>query len=1166
MKKCKKVFRLTIIISILHTIQKLTVLNKLKYFFGILFLCLSSFVFAQEKPETAYNFSFKRFGANQGLSLSAASCILQDKYGFMWVGTSDGLFRFDGYQFISFRYNPEDDKSISGNIINCILEDSKGNIWVGTDNGGLCYYDRNSRSFVRIPKLYWKKEMYKIQSISSLLEDSNGRIWFSNSQFQYFVLDTKSLEIFPLKYDLLERLPDYYRVTSMFEDKNKTVWLATQFGLYYSLNTNKKSNDTFFAEKIFKKIPDMGFHSIVPNPRSNDSIYLVTNFGDFLSFNVTTGAYKYEYKQLSNALSQKFENVQSAIIDKLGNWWVATYKGGLYYYSIKTRTVQIIKNEVYNTNSLSFNFTNKVYEDKDGLIWVCTDGGGINLLNPKASVFEVYQHSPFNANSLSNNDVWGIYATSDYWLAGTSDGLTYYDKKNDVFKKFVFEEQANSGSASSFYSSVEKAGESKFWVGSDGDGIFSVDLNTGKMEKLLIKNLKNIGASGNSVSCFIEQNNELWIGTYNEGLLRYDFESQTAKLYKHSASPNSIAQNAITSLHFTPDGHLWIGTQDNGVNRLNITSDQFTWISTTSKGTGHLSSDVAVSLMEDKHSTLWVGTERGVNAINTKSNQVYAFNKLPGGSIDIVYSVVEDNFDNIWMSTNKGIFSFKNPGFNNLFNNQRVADSIIETSLRNFDDTDGLPSKEFNQGAFSKDETGQIYFGGVNGLVSFEPEQILKLQPPKPRLYLQSFNLFEKSITLDTIFNDKKRIELSYKDNYFSIEFVSPNYLNPNKIKYRYMLEGLDNNWITTSYQQKISYPNVSPGTYRFRINVTDSNGRWMDDEKSFSIIIEPPFWKTNVFYAASILLIIAAMASYTRLRERSLRRENRLLEEKVVLRTKDVLSQKEIVEEKSLALEDALLKINENINYSAKIKGAILPTLGEIQKLFPETFIVYRPKIAVSGDFYFFAKQDTASRKSKYAVLGVADSSGHGVPGALMSVIGSTLLNDIVNLKGITKPAHILDELQLGVRETLKITEANNYDAEKIELVMCKFNFENNQLEYAGAKLSAYIVRNHQVIELKGDKMVIGAGSANLYERFTENLFQLQKGDCIYLCTDGFANQFGGEKNKKFKTYRLKEMLVTLHTTSHIRQSEEMNRIFDQWKGANEQVDDMLIVGLRYE
>jgi ligand-binding sensor domain-containing protein/serine phosphatase RsbU (regulator of sigma subunit) len=1120
---------------------------------------------SQVLQKNLINYSFKNFGPKEGLPLSETNCIIQDKFGLMWVGTSDGLYRFDGYEFVEFKFDPEDEFSLPGNLVNCLMEDKEGNIWVGTDNGGLSVLNRKSKKFQRVTKLLWKKEMYKLQSISSILQDSNGNIWFSNSQFQYFILDNKTWEIHPIKYDLLERMPDYYRVTNMYEDKNKTVWLATQFGLYYSLSNYKNANGTFLGNKIYKKIPEMSFQAIQPNKNSNDSIFLVTNEGKILSYNINTNAYKEEVKEISDFLSKSFDIVQSAVIDKEGNWWVATYRSGLLLFHKKHQKLYKLEHEMYNSNSLSFNFLNKVYEDANGLIWVCTGGGGLDLINPKASTFNVFQNQLFDANSICSNDIWCAYSNKEFVLAGTSSGLALYDKKSKKFKKYDFIEPGNKSSLVSVYHCITRDSKGNYWVGTDGEGLLKLDPYTGKMERLEIRNLKALGIYAQTVLSVAFKNNEIWIGTAGEGLIRYDIASKTAKVYKHNSAPNSIAQNIVTCLHFTDDNSLWISLQDNGVNRLDIAKEQFTWISTISKTTGHLSSDVAVSIVEDSYGTLWIGTERGLSAINVKNNKVYTFNKLAGGSLDLVYGIVEDKQKQLWISTNRGVFTFHLPSPALLFEQPAKADQLIEKTLRNFDDQDGLPSNEFNQGAYFIDSTGTIYFGGINGLVFFDPLKVKEIQISAPKLYLQSFNLFEKSLEMDTIFDSKKLINLKYFENYFSIEFVSPSYLNPGKTRYRYILEGLDKSWITSSYQYKISYPNVPPGEYKFRIKVTDANGKWSSTEKSFRIIISPPFWRTKYFYVLSVILIIAVITAYTRLRERALKRENRILEEKVKLRTTDVMQQKEIIERKSIELEHALLNINDNINYSNKIKRAILPHLTEIKKLFPETFIIYNPKMIVGGDFYFFSKQENSKRQAKSAVLGIADASGHGVPGALMSVIGLTILNDIVNLKGITKPAHILDELQLGVKETLKITEKNNYEAENMACAICKFDFEKNILEYAGAKQNIYIVRNQEIICLKGDRMRIGAGSANLYERFTENTFQLKHGDYIYLCTDGFSNQFGGEKGKKFKTKRLKEMLVSLHTTSHVIQDEQINFIFDQWKGDQDRVDDLLIAGIRY-
>ncbi len=1122
---------------------------------------------AQEKTNnlSESNFNIRNYGSNDGLTLSSSNCVLQDKFGIIWVGTSDGLYQFDGYNFIVYKYTPEDSISISGNIINCISEDSKGNIWVGTDNGGLCVLDRGSMKFTRMPKLYWEKELYNLQSISSIIEDSNHNIWFSNSQFQYFILDRKTLHITPLKYDLLDRLPDYYRVTSMFEDKNKTIWMATQFGLYYSISNYQKVNNTLLASKIYKKIPELSFQTLRPNANSTDSIYLITSNGLFLSFNINNGAYKYVCTALSKVLMDSKEQIQSALIDRNNNWWVATYRGGLYLYNNKTCKIDHLTNDIYNRNSLSNNFLNNLYEDKNGNIWVCTDGGGLDRINPRASNFTIYQKSLFNKQSIANNDVWSIYANKDIILAGTSAGISYINQKTNQISNYDFIEKGTKQSAVAFYSFIKPDPYGNLWVGTDGEGLLRFDLKKKSFSRVEIRNLKSLGISAISVSCIAFSGDEVWIGTYNEGLIRMNRKTGVAKVYKRSSRPNSIAQNAITALHFTDESTLWIALQDNGLNCLNINSEQFAWYSTTSKTTSHLSSDIVVSFIEDSYGTLWAGTEHGINAISPRDNKIYSFNKLPSGSIDIVYGIVEDKQKNLWFSTNKGLYSIKLLPPEILFNQPKKADRLIENSLRNFDENNGLPANEFNQGAYFIDSSGTIYFGGINGMVVFRPEQLLSKAKPNTFLYISSFNLFDKRLKLDTLINYKKEIKLNYNQNYFSIEFVSPNYLNPDKTRYKYILEGLDKDWTISPYQNKVSYSNVSPGTYTFRLQVTDSNGKIAQEEKSFRVIISSPLWESKIFYLAIILLFLLGLKVFTEYRERNLRRNNLVLEEMVKKRTADVIEQKDLVEKKSKALEEALYNINENVIYSEKIKQAMLPEIREINKLFPETFVIYCPKMVVSGDFYFFSRQETIQDKPKHAVLGVADCSGHGVPGALMSVIGLTILNDVVELKGITRPSHILDELQLGIKETLRISHDYNFEAESIESAICKFNFETNEMEYACARIPIYIIRDNRLIELKGDNMKIGAGSNNVYERFTNKLFQLEHGDFIYLCTDGFSNQFGGENGKKFKSERFKNMLLNLSTTSFIIQKEQISQIFEQWKGDHVRVDDLLILGFRY-
>jgi ligand-binding sensor domain-containing protein len=563
------------------------------------------------------------------------------------------------------------------------MEDDNGNIWIGTDNGGICCYVRRTKSFKRFPELYWKKEMFKIQSVTAIKQDSNGNIWFANSFFQYFIIDQNTLEIQPLKYEINEPIPEYYRISSMLEDKNKTMWLGTHYGLYYALVNNKSNKNNLFTERVFKKIPQITINDLFPNPQTSDSIYIVSNEGKIISFNVNNGGFKYEYTDIANEFTKNNETIQSTIIDKHGNWWFASMRGGLYQYEKSRQRLHNFQNQVFNLNSLSFNYLNHIYEDKQGLIWICTDGGGINFINPYAGNFDVYKYNPLDKNSISDNDIWSIYADKNYWIAGGSKGLSFYNKKDGKFTICEINKSSNKEASLSFYSAIKKAPDGDIYIATEGAGVFIFDPVRKKFTPIKIQNIKDIGTSCMSISSIaFDTYGNAWFGSFNEGLIKYNIEKKTAKVYLHKAGINSIAQNAVTSLLVDPYNHLWISLKDNGMDRMDIMSEKFIHFSATEKDAIRISSDEMLGLYLDSKNVLWAGSDRGINAINIQTNKVYTYNKLPGSSIDIVYAIVEDSIGRYWFSSNKGIFSFESPSPNILFGNKTQTDLLIESTLK----------------------------------------------------------------------------------------------------------------------------------------------------------------------------------------------------------------------------------------------------------------------------------------------------------------------------------------------------------------------------------------------------------------------------------------------------------------------------------------------------
>ena len=324
-----------------------------------------------------------------------------------------------------------------------------------------------------------------------------------------------------------------------------------------------------------------------------------------------------------------------------------------------------------------------------------------------------------------------------------------------------------------------------------------------------------------------------------------------------------------------------------------------------------------------------------------------------------------------------------------------------------------------------------------------------------------------------------------------------------------------------------------------------------MEPQRSFDrIIINPPFWKTMWFYALCVITGILLILGFIKSREKKLIREKKILERKVDLRTAEVMMQKEIVETQNKEIKDSIL-------YAKRIQEAILPSQDEISKAFPDSFVLFKPRDIVSGDFYWF------SEKHGKLVIAVADCTGHGVPGAFMSMIGNTLLNEIVNEKEVIEPYHILFQLRENIMKCLKQTGAEGENKDGMDIALCVFDRTNLHLEFAGANNPLYLISEEELLEIKGDKQPIGVYAGET-KPFTNHLKVLKKGDCIYIASDGYADQFGGTNGKKFKYKQMKDLLVSSKNMSMQEQKIVLENNIEQWRGDLEQVDDILMLGIR--
>ncbi|MCK6648148.1 MAG: SpoIIE family protein phosphatase, partial [Bacteroidia bacterium] len=643
--------------------------------------------------------------------------------------------------------------------------------------------------------------------------------------------------------------------------------------------------------------------------------------------------------------------------------------------------------------------------------------------------------------------------------------------------------------------------------------------------------------SSDDVWCIKEdKEGNLWIGTWGGGLNKLNIQTKKFSHYKFDAAqPSFISNDRVISLLVDDKGTVYAGTNGGGLNVYNKTNNSFVRYKHSDTDSLSISSDRVRCIIQDSKNNIWIGTDGGgYNLFDPIKKNFTHFTEKDGLCNNVVYGIVEDDLGNLWFSTNGGIskYNFKRKNY------------------QNFDVRDGLQSNEFNQGAFLRSGNGKIYFGGVNGFNVFEPSSIQK-NPNRPPVYITSIKLFNNEIVKDTMSSFIKELNLNYSDNFLSFEFAALDYTSSDKNKYACKMEGFDKDWIELGNRRFISYTNLDPGKYVFRVKGSNNDGVWNEQGNYIVITIAPPFWKTIWFYLTMIALVVLGIYAYIQLRTKKLQRDKRVLEKEVENRTHEIVFQKNIIERKNKDITDS-------ITYAKRIQQAILPSVDLIKKMLPESFVLYKPKDIVSGDFYWMEQSGTQT------MIAAVDCTGHGVPGAFMSIVGYNLLNQAVNERGLTKPSSILDEMNKGILKQLKQQTEEHTVRDGMDMSLCTIDFKTKTLQYAGANNSLWIIRAGELIVLKADKQPIGSFYNDEIRAFTNHEFQLQQDDHIYLFTDGYADQFGGQDGKKFKYKKLQELLLSCSGKGMEQQLNALDQTIEQWKGNLEQVDDILIIGIK--
>jgi len=797
---------------------------------------------------------FKKLSIEHGLSQSTVETIIQDRSGFMWFGTEDGLNRYDGYQFKIFKHDPDDSTSISNNNIWCLYEDHDGYLWIGTFSGGLNRFDPKTDTFTRY--IHNSADQYSISSnnVRSITEDHHGYLWIGtrNGGINSFNLNSRKFEKRISDPDVLKILGDA-NIRYIYPDSANNLWICTNKGLYIY----DQSTGDFAQFKNGKEISNgLSNHSIRHIFKDRSGIIWISTVNGLNSYNPDSKTITQYLHDEKNSESVSTNYIREVNEDNKGRLWVATHKRGIMIYDRTDKSFKSYYHDELNPRSLSSNSLRTIYEDRGGLIWFGTLGGGINIFDPGTDRFRQYRSKPGNSNSLSHSIVWSIMQSTkgDIWFATHNGGLNQLNRKTGKYTHYKYNAADPHSISSNSLRSVIEDRLGNIWIATQNSGINRLDRKYEKFTRF--KHDPNNGGSigsNNVRNIFEDRAGNLWFGTWGGGLDLYDPYSNTfTHFINQPDNSNSLSSNNVISIYQDSDGVYWVVTTF-GLNKLTFSSatqtDNILHLSQPDitrffhdpADPNSLSNNYVLSIHESEIGDLWFGTMLGLNRLEKKHRNKPVFKRYfikDGLPNDIIYGILEDSEGHIWCSTNNGLSHL----------------NLQDETFKNYDMRDGLHSNEFNTGAYLKTVEGSMIFGGVDGATEFFPDR-LSDNPYLAPVVLTGFYIFDQPADLGRAVAGIEEITLSYKDNYFSFDFASLDFSKPERNRYAYMLEGLDRGWVNSGTRRFAGYTQLDAGEYVFRVKGTNGDGVWNEEGTAVRIIITPPFWKTWWF----IMLLILA-------------------------------------------------------------------------------------------------------------------------------------------------------------------------------------------------------------------------------------------------------------------------------------------------------------------
>ncbi|WP_343693951.1 two-component regulator propeller domain-containing protein [Chitinophaga sp.] len=779
-----------------------------------------------QTPQSQYQLT--RLDITQGLSANQVNCIYKDSQGFMWFGTMSGLNRYDGYNFKIFRQDIRDTTTIADNFITAIMEGPEGLLWI-THRNGQNVYNPQQGNFQRDPHPALTRFGVPVDSINNIIKDLDGNYWFvtpKDGLYCYSPSNKKTHHLFPGT-----------QISDMAQAPSGFCWIIHPDGLLEKMDPHTQQ----IVSRNQLPTPVHTAYQIMADKDGDCWLFSNNDIQGIYCFNQRTKTFTH-YDE-NNGLNNNI--VRGVVQDNQGLIWIGTDHGGLNILDKQQQKFRYLTNNSEDPKSLSQNSITTLYKDNTGIIWIGTYKKGLCYYHENIVKFPLYQHQVFASNTLPYDDVnrFAEDANGNIWIGTNGGGLIYFDRTKNTYRQYLHSTSNPNSPSGNVIVSLWIDHQQKLWIGSYFGGLDCFDGNRFIHYRHDASDTNSL--SDNSIwEIYEDRQQRLWIGTLAGGLnqlVNNKFIHYNGKL----RSPY------ISALLEDKKGNLWIGTSE-GVDVMNP-KGEFMHYDADPKHPGSLSHKNVLCIFEDSRGQIWIGTSEGLNLFIPATHQFKIFRKEDGLPDNTVLNILEDNNHTLWMSTANGLSNMR-----------------AQHEFKNYDQSDGLQGREFNENAALKTHKGELLFGGGNGFNLFYPHNIT-VNSNIPPIVLTDFQIFNKSmypgerlngrILLTEAINQTRHITLKYKENEFSISFAALNFFHPEKNGYAYMLEGFNHEWLTSDgLLRTATYTNLDPGEYTFKVKASNNDGVWTPEPLELHITILPPFWRTPLAFIIYGLLIIGAL------------------------------------------------------------------------------------------------------------------------------------------------------------------------------------------------------------------------------------------------------------------------------------------------------------------